>query len=722
MNPGRKDVSEKVVATSCSHDCGGACLLMAHVRDGVVTRVETDGGKEPQLRACLRGRAFRHKVYSPDRLQCPLKRTGVRGEGRFERISWNEALDTVAGELKRVKETYGNSAIFYEGRGGSRGSIHGAGAMATMLTMFGGYVTLWGGPSAEGSVFASRATYGTLATASTRDDWLNSRLIIIWGCNPAATIFSTGTSYHLIRAKENGAQVVVVDPRLTSTAATFADQWIPIRPATDTAMLIAMAYVMIKEGLHDQTFLDTHTVGFERFSDYVTGKEDGVPKTPQWAEPITGVPAGTIEELARKYATLKPASLFVGFGPGRTAYGEQFHRAAATLACMTGNVGVAGGDAAGFGRGPVGGMLGPVSVGAGGSLDTSRRNTARVHFSRMWDAVLRGKAGGYPTDARLLYVVASDPVTQMLNTKKAEEALQRPEFVVVQDIFMTATARFADIVLPVTSPWEVGGDIIRPWCFGPYYLYLKQVIEPLYECKSDYDISLELAARLGIKGLTRRNEDEMARQLFTMSSDLSEDIPDYEVFKRDGFYKMPLEKPIVAFEKERADPEHNPFSTPSGKIEIYSQRIADLHNPLCPPIPRYLPPWEGPQDTLTEKYPLQLITPASKNRAHSSFDNVPLLRETEPQTVWISSVDARTRGIRNGDMVEVFNDRGRVIILAMVTERIMPGVVSLAAGAWYRPDRQGRDEGGCANVLTRDEFSPGGAFCSNSGLVQVRKA
>jgi len=694
---------------------------MAHVKDGVVTRVETDRGEEPQLRACLRGRAFRQKVYAADRLQFPLKRTGARGEGKFERISWDEALATVAGELKRIKETYGNSAIFYEGRGGSRGSIHGAGAIATLLTMFGGYVTLWGGPSAEGSVFASRATYGTLATASTRDDWLNSRLIIVWGCNPASTIFSTNTNYHLIQAKEKGAEIVVVDPRLTNTAATFADQWIPIRPATDTAMLVAMAYVMIKESLHNQAFLDTHTTGFDSFRDYVTGKEDGIVKTPGWAEAITGVPAATIEDLARRYATVQPAALFVGFGPGRTAYGEQFHRATATLACMTGNVGISGGDAAGFGRGPVGGMLGPVSVGAGGSLDTARRNTTRVHFSKMWDAILCGKAGGYPTDARLLYVVASDPVTQMLNTKKAEEALQKPEFVVVQDLFMTATARFADIVLPVTSPWEVGGDIVRPWYFGPYYLYLKQVIEPRYECKSDYDISLELAAHLGIKGLTRRAEDDMARELFAMSSDMSADIPDYEAFQRDGYYKMPLTEPIVAFEKQIAEPEHNPFPTPSGKIEIYSQRIADLHHPLCPPVPQYLSPWEGPQDTLIEKYPLQLITPASKNRAHSSFDSVPLLRETEPQTVWINSTDAQTRGIQPGDVVEVFNDRGRVLIRATVTERIMPGVVSLAAGAWYRPDRDGSDEGGCANVLTRDEFSPGGAFCSNSGLVEVKK-
>ncbi len=710
----REGSQEEVIATSCGLDCGGACLLMAHVKDGVVTRVETDQGEEPQLRACLRGRAYRHRVYAADRLQVPLKRTGARGEGKFERISWDEALDTVAGELKRVKETYGPSAIFFGGRIATGGPVN--------QLIGGGGVTCWGGPSAEGNVFASRATYGTLATDSTRDNWLDSRLILIWSCNPASTIFSTNTSYHLIKAREKGAEIIVVDPRLTDTAATLADQWIPIRPATDTAMLIAMAQVMIEEGLHDQEFLDRYTIGFDRFRDYVTGKEDGVARTPEWAEAISGVPAATIRDLARKYATTKPASVLVGFGAGRTAYGEQFHRAIATLACMTGNVGIRGGGAAGFGRGPVGGMIGPVSAGGSGSLDTTRRNTKRVHFAKIWDAILEGKAGGYPTDAKLFYVVFGNPVNQFLNTGKAVEALQKPEFIVVQDLFMTATARFADIVLPVTSPWETGGRIQRPWCSGPYYLYMKKVIEPLYECKSDGEIAAELAPRMGISAPTRRAEDDMARQQFSMSTDLMEDIPDFEAFRRDGVYKMPLTEPIIAFEKQISDPEHNPFSTPSGKIEIYSQRIADLDNPSCPPIPKYLPPWEGPQDPLTEQYPLQMINPAAKNRAHSSFDSVPLMREVEPQAIWISAADARSRGIQPGDMVEVFNDRGSVLIPAKVTERIIPGAVALATGALYQPDENGRDRGGCANVLTRDQFSPGGVFCSNSCLVQVAKA
>lgn len=276
-------------------------------------------------------------------------------------------------------------------------------------------------------------------------------------------------------------------------------------------------------------------------------------------------------------------------------------------------------------------------------------------------------------------------------------------------------------MLPVASPWEVGGRIARPWCFGPYYLYLKKVIEPLHESKSDYEISMELAARMGMAEIRRMDEDERAEEQFRMSGDLSQDIPDFEAFKRDGFNKMPLNEPIVAFEKEIRDQQHHPFPTPSGKIEIYSERLAALNNPQLPPTPKYVPPWEGPQDPLAERYPLQIISPAAKNRAHSGFDNVPLMQEIEPQTLWIHSTDARARGIQPGDGVEVFNDRGTVLIACTVTERIMPGVVAMAAGAWYRPDEKGRDLGGCANVLTRDDLSPGGAFCSNSCLVEVRK-
>jgi anaerobic dimethyl sulfoxide reductase subunit A len=349
-----------IIPTGACHDCGGRCVLKVHVKNGVAVRVETDDGEEPQLRACARGRAYRKRVYAPNRLEYPMKRVGKRGEGKFERISWDEALDTVARELIKVKDTYGPSAILAKWGSGNPGKLN-EGLLHRFLNMLGGCTMDWGGASGEGSVFASRSVYGTLTTGHSRDDHVNSRLIIMWGWNPASSIWSTNTPFYLIRAKEAGARIVCIDPRFTDSAAVLADQWIPVRPGTDAAMMVAMAYVMITENLHDRKFLDRYTLSFDRFKDYVMGVDDGAPKMPSWAEPITGVPAQTIVNIAREYATLKPAALIASYAPGRTTYGEQYHRLAATLAAMTGNIGIHGGGAGGFERGPVPllGMVGP---------------------------------------------------------------------------------------------------------------------------------------------------------------------------------------------------------------------------------------------------------------------------------------------------------------------------------------------------------------------------
>ena len=318
-----KEPAEKIIPTTCAMHCGGTCILKVHVKDGVITRVESDGGPEPQLRACLRGRAYRQRVYAPDRLKFPMKRVGKRGEDKFERITWDEALDTVARQLVRVRDAYGPASILYLWGLGDVSQIHNTRPLHKLLCHFGGYTKHWGVASFQGGIFASNITYGTWRTLHSRDDLLNSRLIILWAWNPSSTIAGTNTSWYLARARERGTKIVAIDPRYTDSAAIFADRWIPIIPGTDGAMLIAMAHVIIKENLQDQAFLDKYTVGFERFKDYVLGTEDGVAKTPAWAEKITGVPAAAIADLAREYATTKPAALMAGIAPGRTAYGEQ---------------------------------------------------------------------------------------------------------------------------------------------------------------------------------------------------------------------------------------------------------------------------------------------------------------------------------------------------------------------------------------------------------------
>ncbi len=733
---GQSSGEVEIVRATSTFDCGGRCPLRLLVKDNRIIRVEGDDAKEPeQLRTCLRCRAYRQYVHHPERLMYPQKRVGVKGEGKFERISWEEALDMLADELARVKETYGNEGIFLATGGGYLASLHNPGlAAARLLAQYGGFVTHYGNISSEGAVWASLTQYGSVMVGHSREDMLNSKLIILWGWDPARMISGTNTMYHLIKARENGAKVIAIDPRYHDTAATVAHEWIPIRPGTDTAVMVAMANVMIREKLHDQAFLDTYTVGFDKFKEYVLGQEDGVEKTPAWAAEISGVDAGTIERLAREYATSKPAALMDCQGPARSAMGEQYNRCAATLCAMTGNVGRPGGSAGGGLMGiPVAHMFSMSAIPPGknpfeldgprvkGTLDIRLRVIKRVHINKIFDAILRGKEGGYPSDIKMVWSMCNNYLNQTGNSNKAARALKKLDFLAVNELFMTAQARYADLLLPVTSAAE-RSDLTRPWPSGPYYTFINRALEPLGECKSDFDIVTEVAERLGIKDFNPYSEDEWLRMFIEKNPETAAQITDYEKFKRQGIHRVKLQEPIVAFKEQIEDIEGNPFPTPSGKIEIYSQRVADLNTPLCPPIPKYMSTPEDRNDPLFKKYPLQLITPHPKNRVHSELYLVPWLREVEPHRAWINPVDAKPRGIGDGDEIYVFNDRGKVAITAWVTERIIPGVICIFEGAWYAPDENGIDRGACANTLTNDAYSGGGASVMNTCLVQVDKA
>ena len=715
---------ETVHITTCPHDCGGRCVLKVHVRDGVVRRIETDDGAEPQLRACVRGRAYRQKLYSPDRLQTPLRRRGNRGDGSFEPVSWDAALNEVAERMLDIRQRFGNEAIMYIAYSGNTGTfLHSQLGVFRLLTLFGGFTPCWGSASFWGSLFSSEATYGTLVAGHTPDDILNARLILMWGWNPAETVQKTNTAWYLAQAREQGTHIVAIDPRFTDSAAAFARQWIPIRPGTDTAMLIAMAHVMIAEGLHDRDFLAKYTSGFDRFAHYVLGETDGRPKTPAWAAQITGVPKERIIELARRYATTKPAKLLTLGAPGRSAFGEQFHRAAATLAAMTGNIGIYGGEPAGFGLAPVGlkpeAGTGLIARNIPGNLPEGARQRKAIHITKLWDAILTGTQGGYGADYKMAYITNANPVNQFMNSNRAAEAISQLDFVVVHEQVMTATARYADIVLPVNTHLE-RDDIIRPWQGGPYCIYMQQVVESLHASKSDIEICRLLAPRLGIDAFGEMSDDEWLRDFWQEARSMAhgENLPDYDSFRRMGIHRMHRETPAIAFEHLDTD---RPFNTPSGKIEIYSNTIAERHDPQLPAVPTWIEPWEGPQEAEQGAYPLQLISTHSKRRIHSNMHTLSWLRDLEPHTVWINPVDAEERGIRDGDPVRVFNKRGTMRIAARVTGRIMPGVVSMGQGAWYQPDENGVDRGGCVNVLLRDTHSPAGAFCSNTCLVDIAK-
>ena len=719
---------ETVVTSTCGHNCGGRCVVNAHVREGKIVKISTDPRKwtpeVPPLHACVRGFGQAERVNHPDRLRHPLRRSGARGSGEFARISWDEALDEVARQMLRVREAYGPAAILDCSRPGSLSMLHNGRSVAQrLLYMFGGCTDLWSNISAEAEVFSVRKTFGEKADYKSAGrepiDFVNSKLIVMWGWSPGDGTFGTGTLQYLKLAKKHGVRIVCVDPRRTRTSWELADEHVFIRPSTDTAALVAMAYVIVSEGLHDQTFLDRHVLGFDdahlpdgaparaSYRSYLFGLADGVKKTPEWAARITGMPADTIRRLAIEYASSTPAALHCGYAPGRTIYGEQFHRSAYALAAITGNIGIAGGNTG-------------VSNGATGrnGIKTLPVGTnpagARVASSLLADLLARGRAGGYPADIRMIYSIAGDLFNQLPNVTKTLNALERIDFMVAHDNFLTPTSRHADIVLPATTFWE-RNDLHTPWAgAGHYTIYMKQAIPPVDECRNDLDICADLAKRLGITGYNDKTEEEWLRELSAGVVD------DFEQFRAQGLARLPAPEDAVAFAKQIRDPENHPFSTPSGKIEIYSISLAKNPDPYglgaIPPIPTWIP------DAPDSRYPLQLLTPKSRARTHSIHDNQPILSRADRDDVWLHPADAAARGIVNGQRVRIFNALGTTMLPARVTDRIAPGVVSIKEGAWFTADAQGRDTKGCANVLTPDRASPAGASPLNSCFVEVAAA
>ena len=732
---------EKIIKTVLTCHCGGACVFRVHEKNGVVTRIETDNEEEPQYRACLRCRAYRQRVYAEDRILYPLKRTGPKGSGEFERISWDEAFETVANEYNKNKEKYGPRSVLLLASVGDGNKIHSPQTIYKLFGHAGGYTSTWAFYSFEQGNFAEIATYGRMFVRNDPWDLVNSKMIILWGCNPAVTIHRTKTAHFIKKAKEKGIRIVAIDPKYTRSVALFADQWIPIRPATDTAMLIAMAYVIINENLQDQNFLDKYTVGFDKYREYVMGDEDGIPKTPEWAEKICGVPASAIVELAKEYATAKPAAFVCGISPGRTAYGEQYHRAAITLSAMTGNIGCHGGTVASRTYPAANCSLPPYWIDVPFPMPfppnpALKRFPFQSHYipdqkvietyeagintHQVAEAILKGKSGGYPTDYKMVFITNNNYLNQDCNTNKIVEAFKKC-FVVTLEQFMTATAQYSDIILPTATLLERNG-IMETNLGGPFLGYSPKIIEPLGETKSHLDIAKGLAEKLGITEFADKDELQLLEQSYKWFRRAAPYLPDYEEFKKQGIVKIKEEEPYIEFKAQIEDPENNPFPTPSGKIEIFSQRMADLNHPKIPPIPKYIEAWESRNDPLTEKYPLQLLTTHMLRRAHTQFETMPWLRELVQQELLINTKDAKERDISTGDLVHIFNDRGEVLIPAKVSERIMPGVVDLPEGAWFKLDEKGRDRGGCPNTLTIDRPSPAGGIVTSCCLVQVEKA
>lgn len=542
------------VTHACYFACGGRCVNRSLVKGGVVVRQETDNlhpdsPDYPQQRGCARGRSLRHAVFSADRLKYPLKRKHwqpgggddahgeLRGVDEWERISWDEALDYIAQETTRIKETYGNKSILatgYELRTVVPGLYY-----APSLNAYGGCTTTWGQASQGAFPLVSNMMKGGYNLGrldfSDRYEVRKAKLIVMWGQNPAWSSLGNPT-YHYLLAKQAGAKIVFVDPWFNSSMQALADEWVPVRPGTDTALLLGIAYYMIDNGLQDQQFLDTYCVGFDaghmpeeadpagNFKDYVLGTYDGTPKTPAWASEICGTPVETIESLAYEMATTKPMTMRSSQAPARTDNGASFVQAFYTVGWMTGNVGTPGAEVSAGGSGGNMAFGGPAIVSAGskgcewpenpicsaprggGKLASGGYDPDRYYgiaMAEVWDAVVNGEYtnfshGKEPIDIRMIWKVGDGArMNQNPDFNKAVEAYRKVDFAVASDMWMTNDCLYSDIVLPASSFWERDG-IAMPQTNRDLFVFAQKVIDPMFECREDLDMEAALAERWGI--------------------------------------------------------------------------------------------------------------------------------------------------------------------------------------------------------------------------------
>lgn len=694
--------TERAVPVSCDRDCGAGCPLTAFVSHGRVVRI-TDSPYAPALvRGCVKGYRLAETAYAPDRLKSPLIRVGERGAGRFREAGWDEALDLVAERLKTIRDRHGCLAFLpFSGSGSCRAAVHNTTRVGRrFFALLGGFVDRLDSYSSAASAYTDLRLFGTRMTGIDALTLEDSRMILLWGANVCETRFGSRLEGVIARAKRNGVPVVAVDPRRTPTVETLATRWVPILPGTDTALMAAMLHVIAAEGRLARGFVDRCTVGFDELLAYVDGAHDGTAKTPAWASQICGVPEDTIAALAREYAGAQPAALLPGLSIQRTLGGEETYRFTVALQAATANIGRPGGSSGGEIWGKLPGIPFPELP----VPDISGLPSIPVY--RWPDAVLEGRAGGHPSDIHTIYSVGSNYLNQGSDIRKSIRAFRKVDLVVTHDLFMTPTARFSDVVLPVTTSLE-REDVVRP--ADHFLFYSHQAIAPPAGCRHDYDIFCGLAERLGF-GPEYSEGRSAARWLEHLAA--RSGIADLPRFKETGIVEG-ADQHRVGLSDFIAAPERHPLPTPSGRIEIRWSAAGDAEEFALPRC-RIAGPDPG--------FPLRMITPHSKFRVNSQNANLRWAAKMVQQRLWMNPADARRRGIQDGERVRVRNDMGEMEVDVRVTEDIVAGCVSLAQGAWTVSDDQGVEIGGAANALTSTAPTfPSRGARTHSVFVQVQR-
>ncbi len=693
----------KLVPVSCNRDCITGCPLEAIVEGEKIVRIRNNPERSKYMNGCARGLLFSRVVYHSDRILHPLIRRGERGSGDFRRASWEEALDMIAGRLNGIKQAYGSSAVMRLGGGGAcRGAFHHTHAVpARFFAYFGGYTDITSSFSSAATDFVKPFMYGTKYVGVDAKTLLQSKLVLLWGFNAADTRFGPETEGVLEELRQKGVPIVVIDPRKTRTVRRFDAEWFPIYPGSDSALMLGILWVLLDRGEVDRSFIQKYSVGFEELEAYIHGEDGSEPKTPLWASGHCGLAPESIEKLASMYASIHPVALLAGLSIQRTLGGEDADRLAGVLQLATGNVGIPGGSA---GTGQWNVVRPPVC----GRLPVPENPAASSVPVYQWaDAVLDGGNYGLHTDIRCLYNVGGNYLVQGSDVKKNIRAFRKVDFVVTHDYFLTDTALYSDVVLPVTTFVE-RSDIL--FSHTNYLYYSRQAIEPSGEARNDWDIFLELSRRLGFEEefSDGKSPDQWLRYFLRES-----EVEDIEAFTRTGIYRGDMQYQ-VGLSDFISDPVKHPLRTESGKIEVACPSYERVGGGL---IPRFDAEQEGSEGS--EVFRLALISPHERMRNNSQFDNIEEFRRSVDNTVWVNPADAEPRGLHSGDPVVLFNDIGSVHAEARVTGDTMRGVLVYHQGGWET--RGGSSSNSVNNVTSTTPTFPSRGARTHSIKVELCK-
>ena len=715
-----------------------------------VYRVETENGAIRALHGFEEdedsspiGSGYVGVLDAPSRIRAPMIRkswlesgpggnTHLRGREAFVEVSWEKAERLVGAELDRVRKNFGNQAIFGGSYGwSSAGRFHHAqGQLHRFLKCIGGYTRSVGTYSFAAAEVVVPHVLGDywqllLETTSWRSVIDEGRLVVAFGGMPLGNgqVNSGGMGRHVQRemmlaARDAGIEFVNVGPIRADVDDALDPEWIPLRPGTDPALLLAIGKTLVDERLADMDFVERYTVGFETFRDYLDGKHDGIAKDADWAAAICALPAEQIRALARRMAAAR-TMISVSWSLTRQDHGEQPYWAAINVAALLGQIGLPGGGVS-FGYSTTNGIGHHYRKIPAASLPQGENAISDfIPVARISDMLLNPGApfdfnGGhyaYP-DIRVVYWAGGNPFHHHQDLNRMLEAWRKPDTIIVNEWCWNAMAGHSDVVLPCTTTLERNDIGIA--ARDPYLISMQKAVEPAASSRNDYDIFTGIARAMGLEAefTEGRSEREWIESIYADTVERCRaqgiELPDYAAFLERGWHKVePPDDPVVMLKAFRDDPEANPLATPSGKIEVYSETVAGFGYADCPGHPAWMEPleWLGGD---TSRYPLHLISNQPKDKLHSQLDQGPYCRAHKihgREAIALHPDDAGDRGLRDGDVVRIHNDRGACLGAVVIDERVMRGVARMSTGAWYDPLEPGRPslcKHGNPNVLTPD--------------------